>query len=122
MTNWKNFFDALPGLCESEALTDPLEGFVEPNEKILSHALIDRDYGPYLVVRPHTRIRETTSDHRLCLYQGNRYDFSSSAMVGTTSRYPWRVARIFEIHPSRTLRTRLEEHARPHHKSHCSSR
>ena len=37
---FEEFFDALPGLCDSEALIDPRGAFVKPNEKILSHALI----------------------------------------------------------------------------------
>ena len=37
---FEQFFDALPGLCDSEALIDPRGAFVKPNEKILSHALI----------------------------------------------------------------------------------
>ena len=34
------FFDALPSLCDSEALVDAQSAFIKPNEKILSHALV----------------------------------------------------------------------------------
>ena len=37
---FEQFFDALPGLCDSDALMDPRGAFVKPNEKMLSHALI----------------------------------------------------------------------------------
>ena len=37
---FEQFFDALPSLCESEALLDPRKAFIKPNEKKLSHALI----------------------------------------------------------------------------------
>jgi len=37
---FEQFFDALPDLCDSEALMDPRGAFVKPNEKTLSHALI----------------------------------------------------------------------------------
>ena len=37
---FEQFFDTLPGLCDSGALMDPRGAFVKPNEKMLSHALI----------------------------------------------------------------------------------
>ena len=37
---FEQFFDALPSLCDSEALLDPYKAFIKPNEKKLSHALI----------------------------------------------------------------------------------
>jgi hypothetical protein len=37
---FEQFFDALPSLCDSEALVDPWKAFIKPNEKKLSHALI----------------------------------------------------------------------------------
>ena len=37
---FEQFFDALPGLCDSEELVDAQSAFVKPNEKALSRALI----------------------------------------------------------------------------------
>ena len=37
---FEQFFDALPSLCDSEALADAQSAFIKPNEEILSHALI----------------------------------------------------------------------------------
>ena len=37
---FEQFFDALPSLCDSKRLKDARSAFVEPNKKILSHALI----------------------------------------------------------------------------------
>ena len=37
---FEQFFDALPSLCDSEALADAQNAFIKPNEGILSHALI----------------------------------------------------------------------------------
>ena len=37
---FERFFDALPSLCDSEALEDPQRSFIDPNKKILSRALI----------------------------------------------------------------------------------
>jgi hypothetical protein len=37
---FESFFDALPSLCDSEALGDSQRAFIKPNEKILSHALV----------------------------------------------------------------------------------
>jgi hypothetical protein len=37
---FEQFFDALPSLCDSEALEDPQRAFIKPNQNILSRALI----------------------------------------------------------------------------------
>ena len=37
---FEQFFDALPSLCDSEALADAQSAFIKPNEYTLSHALI----------------------------------------------------------------------------------
>ena len=37
---FEQFFDALPGLCDSEELVDAQKAFIKPNEKALSRALI----------------------------------------------------------------------------------
>jgi hypothetical protein len=37
---FEQFFDALPSLCDSEALEDPQEAFIKPNQDMLTRALI----------------------------------------------------------------------------------
>jgi hypothetical protein len=37
---FEQFFDALPSLCDSEALVDAQSALIKPNEEIISHALI----------------------------------------------------------------------------------